>query len=226
MKIIKQGWGFANVVNAESILDLIEDMGRICYQSESKEGGRDKFIKRLIDNGHHAVIEHAHISVNIITDRGVSHELVRHRLCEFSQESTRFVNYSNDKFGNEITVILPVWFYDINMGSFLLKSFSANDLEHQMHQWITGCEKSEEVYFNLLKLGQTPQQARSVLPNSLKTQIGVTANIREWRHIFNLRCSPQAHPQMRELMLSVLNGFHNTIKVVFDDLWEKWGLVK
>jgi thymidylate synthase (FAD) len=211
------------------MLKLIEDAGKTCYKSES--GGTASsykaFAKKMIDSGHHSVIEHGNISVRIITDRGVTHELVRHRLAAYSQESTRYCNYSKDKFGNAITVILPVWFYSIPdewhsyqtiPGGYTLGD--AQTKEKQYYDWKIAMARSEESYFMLLDDGQTPQEARSVLPNSLKTEIVMTANLREWRHVFSLRCSPKAHPQIRELMIDMLTEFRNTIPVIFDDIPE------
>jgi len=207
MKIIKQYWEFEHKIDGDEILKRIEKAGRTCYKSEDKitTDSAKKFVSGIIKSGHHSVIEHYNISARIITDRGVTHEIVRHRLVSYSQESTRYCNYSQDKFGNEITVILPVWFYDVI------------DNEQSL-AWREGCKYCEKTYFILLALGQTPQQARSILPNSLKTEIVMTCNLREWRHFFSLRTSKAAHPQMRELAISMLEGFREKIPVVFDDI--------
>ena len=210
MKIIKQSWEFLNHPDAELILKSIEVAGRVCYRTDSSatvEGTCD-FVRNRITTGHHSVIEHQSISVIIITDRGVTHEIVRHRLASYSQESTRYCNYSKDRFGNEITVVLPVWF-----------SLDKDDDNEEFLRWYSAMRESEVAYFDLLELGQTPQQARSVLPNSLKTEIVMTANLREWRHFFSLRCSPAAHPQMRSLAVSMLMGFKKTVPVIFDDIY-------
>ncbi len=217
MKIIKQSWSFVSKPNGEEILSLIEEAGRTCYKSEdkiTKESTR-KFVKSVIDSRHHSVIEHGNISVRIITDRGVTHELVRHRLAAYSQESTRYCNYSKDKFENEITVILPIWFYKGQNNPL------NNERAFQYQTWYKTCVSIEERYFDLLKQGQTPQEARSVLPNSLKTEIVMTANLREWRHVFSLRCSPKAHPQMRRLMLDMLGRFSEKVPIIFDDIIEE-----
>lgn len=141
-------------------------------------------------------------------DRGVSHEIVRHRLASYSQESTRYCNYGAGQFGREITVIAPC---------FLEFGTRGWDL------WKTACESAEAYYFRLLNFGCSPQEARSVLPNSLKTEVVMTANIREWRHFLKLRCSPAAHPQMREVAMILLKEVHAKIPVLFDDLWEEYG---
>ncbi len=208
MKIVKQSWAFEEEVNGETILKKIESAGRTCYKSEDliTADSAKKFVVSILKSGHHSVIEHHNISVRIITDRGVTHEIVRHRLASYSQESTRYCNYSKDKFGNEITVILPVWFD------------GDHDRDAQFKGWFHACKTAENYYFSLIDNGQTPQEARSVLPNSLKTEIVMTCNIREWRHFFALRASNAAHPQMRELARSMLKGFKEAVPMLFDDI--------
>jgi thymidylate synthase (FAD) len=127
---------------------------------------------------------HQDITVKFVCDRGVSHEIVRHRVASFAQESTRYCNYGQDKFGNEITVIRPSW---CDMGS------DVYDV------WRDSCSLAEGSYFTLLSSGATPQEARSVLPNSLKTEVIVTMNLSNWEHFFELRCAPSAHPDMQEV---------------------------
>jgi thymidylate synthase (FAD) len=153
--------------------------------------------------GHESVIEHEKVSVRIICDRGVSHEIVRHRLAAYSQESTRFCNYSDDRFGNEITVVEPLFF---EPGT------------RNWEIWRDAMLAAEEAYFTLLRNGALPQEARSVLPNSLKTEIVVTYNLREWRHFFRVRTSGRAHPQMREITVPMLKEFKERIPVIFDDI--------
>jgi thymidylate synthase (FAD) len=216
MKIIRQGWSFEEPVDGEAILAKIERAGRTCYKSEDKitsESAR-KFVAGCIKSGHHSVIEHHNISVRIVTDRGVTHEIVRHRLAAYSQESTRYCNYSGDKFGNEITVILPVYFYNESSPRLLRDT----QCRSQYLLWEEAMLQSQALYFNLLANGQTPQQARSVLPNSLKTEIVMTANIREWRHFFTLRADKKSHPQMVALAADMLTGFRDAVPVLFDDI--------
>ena len=189
----------------EEILKLIETAGRTCYKSEDRmqAGSAEQFIKRIVDSGHESVIEHGVCSVKFVCDRGVSHELVRHRLAAYSQESTRYANYSREKFGSEITVIKPCfWEEDSRMYA----------------EWRRSMEAAEKSYMRLLELGAKAQEARSVLPNSLKTEVVMTANLREWRHVLRLRCSKPAHPQIREVMLPLLKDFKKRIPIVFDDL--------
>jgi len=192
-----------------SVLKLIERIGRTCYKSEDKmttDSSKD-FVKRLIRSGHHSVIEHLHVTVHFICDRGISHELVRHRLASFSQESTRYANYSKEKFGKEITVIRP-FFFERNSPHYFA--------------WRNAMEHAERSYLQLIDFGARPEEARSVLPTSLKTELIMSCNFREWRHILELRCSQAAHPQMRELLLPLLDELHEKFPVIFDDLWEKF----
>ena len=162
----------------------IERAGRTCYKSEDKttDDSAEKFCKMVYQKGHESVIEHAAASVRIICDRGVSHEIVRHRIASYSQESTRYCNYSKDKFGNEIAVIEPPDLTDA-----------------QRTMWVVGVTNAESAYFSMIENGSTPQIARSVLPNSLKTELVMTTNFREWKHFLKLRMDPAAHPQMREV---------------------------
>ena len=215
MKIIKPSYEILTPISDGGIKELqhIEKIGRVCYKSEDRitDDGESakKFVKMLINNGHEAMIEHSSLSVKFVVDRGVSHELVRHRIASFAQESTRYCNYSKDKFGNEITVILPC-FFDTGMGIL------SNSLVYQ--EWKLACECAEERYFNLLKMGATPQQARTVLPNSLKTEITITANYREWRNFFKLRTAEASHPQMREVTIPLLKELQTLIPIIFDDI--------
>ena len=172
----------------------IEYAGRICYKSEDKttEDSHKAFIANLIRKKHESVLEHGSISVHFVCDRGVSHELVRHRIASYSQESTRYCNYSKEKFDKEITVIKPCFFDEQSLA---------------YEYWKQACERAESSYFCLLECGCSPQEARSVLPNSLKTELVVTANPREWIHIFQQRTAKEAHPQMREIMIPLQASF-------------------
>jgi len=189
---------------------LIELSGRICWKSEDRiEDGSDiKFIEMLKGVNHSSVLEHGSISVLFSCDRGVTHELVRHRIASFSQSSTRYCNYSKDKYGNEITVIEP----------FFFERYNGNPKTLLWDSWYNSCAESERCYMELLKDGATAQEARSVLPNSLKTEIIVTANPREWRHILELRTSNAAHPQIRQIMCPLLQEFRKKWSVLFDDV--------
>ena len=209
MKIIKPDVQFITPIDGATILKRLEQCGRVCYKSEDKitEGSAEKFVAGIIKRGHEAVLEHCSFTVKFICDRGVSHEIVRHRVASYCQESTRYCNYSKEGFGSEITVIKPCFLHPYTDGFNL---------------WEEGCLFAEQTYFNLLECGCSPQEARSVLPNSLKTEVVMTANIREWRHFLKLRCSPAAHPQMREVALILLDKLHSLIPVCFDDIWGEY----
>ncbi len=209
MKIIEPFHEMLFIQNKGNLLSHIEKAGRICYKSEDKitAGSAESFVKRIIKSGHHSVIEHANISVRFICDRGVTHELVRHRLAAYSQESTRYANYSEDKFGNEITVIRP-YFWKDDSEKFAI--------------WKQAMEQAEKAYMELLSMGARPEEARSVLPNSLKTEIVMTCNLREWRHVIKLRCSKAAHPQIREIMRPLLSDFYKALPAVFEDLYKTY----
>ena len=200
MRIVKQSVAFEHPVDGEAILALIERAGRTCYKSECKitPDSSHAFVKRLMDSKHESVLEHASISVRIICDRGVSHEIVRHRIASYSQESTRYCNYGK---ADEITVIEP-----------------PGMTPEQKKCWEYAMDACESSYLMMLHHSTTPQIARSVLPNSLKTELVMTANLREWRHFFKLRTSKAAHPQMREIADAALWMFVAAIPVIFDDI--------
>lgn len=203
MNIIKPYYEILSPLNREAILSSIELAGRNCYKSEGKitEDSASQFVRMVIGRGHESVLEHEKATVRFVCDRGVSHEIVRHRLASFSQESTRYCNYGKN---GEVTFILPNWFDSVS--------------EESKKDWEESMAFAEQKYLKLLGEGWTPQQARSVLPNSLKTDIIVTANMREWRTIFKLRCSKAAHPQMRELMIPLFEEFKRTIPELFEDI--------
>ena len=204
MNFIRPSYHILSHVDGEQILRNIEIAGRTCYKSEDKitDDSAQKFVSMIIRRGHESVLEHEKITVKFICDRGVSHELVRHRLASFSQESTRYCNYSN----KGITFIIPPWIVDYH------------DKDDATQCWRGLLDSSEVSYNRLIELGWKPEQARSVLPNSLKTEIVVTANLREWRLIFKQRTAPTAHPQMRELMIPLHQELKNSIPIIFDNL--------
>ena len=205
MKIIRPYFIIEDSIDGEEILRRIERAGRTAYKSEHKitPDSAEKFVKMILDLGHESVIEHEKVTVRVICDRGISHEIVRHRIASYTQESTRFCNYSKGRFGSEITVIKPC-FWD--------------DGSEEYKIWRDAMENAERAYMELIKLGAKPEEARSVLPNSLKTEIVITMNLREWRHFFKLRTSKRAHPQMREVATSLLQAFKERIPVIFDDI--------
>lgn len=255
IKFIKPSFEFEMVGDPtqDDILGHIERAGRTCYKSEANitaDSSRE-FVRKIIKMGHESVLEHFSFSIRFICDRGVTHEMVRHRLSSFSQESTRYVGY-----GDAVEFIIPPWVrcnkpfsfsfsdesdpcedcymdkctYELNeedcpiamqnedMGfQEIPKSLRDADVE-----WVDACVSSAGSYNDLLKRGWKPQQARSVLPNSLKTEIVVTANLRQWRTMFKQRAeSSAAHPQIREIMIPALEEAKVRIPVVFDDIMEK-----
>ncbi len=206
MKIIKPYFEIETEIDGEKILKNIEKIGRTCYKSENliTNDSAAKFVKMLINRGHEAMIEHESITVRVICDRGIMAEITRHRIFSFAIESTRFCKYNKAKFGNELTFIEPC--------------FWGNEKINMVHMWYKAMSFAEQQYMELIKAGATAQEARSILPNSLKTEIVMTANLREWRHFFKLRTASEAHPQMREIAIPMLTKFKELIPVVFDDL--------
>lgn len=234
MKVVEQSAELLNITHHP--LFLIERCGRVCYKSEDRlecescggSGevvyGHDleckapcpdcleragRFVRMIIDRGHESVLEHANATFLFVTDRGISHEIVRHRLCAYSQESTRYCNYGNKD--GEISVIRPV----------LEAKDESTDLwaNNKDDQWRQDMYAAEKSYLDLIKRGESPQWARSVLPTCLKTEIVVTANFRQWRHMLKLRAiNKKAHPQIRQLFRMALDKLHNHVPVVFDDV--------
>lgn len=204
-------------IDGTEILKTIEAIGRTCYKSEDKITGDSciGFVQRIIQRGHEAILEHFNISVRIFCDRGVSHEIVRHRVASYAQESTRYCDYSRDKFGSGVNYI------DLAAGMKLdpkVSTLDAAQLSAIYEEWYNACLDAERHYLNMLALGATPQIARSVLNNSTKTEIVVTMNLREWRYFFRLRSASAAHPQMREVAIPLLKEFKEKIPMVFDDI--------
>jgi thymidylate synthase (FAD) len=204
MKIVSQKIEILTEIspNAEKELALIEKAGRTCYKSEAKNGdSTEKFIRRIIKLGHESVLEHSLLTVKFITSRSISHQLVRHRLAAFSQESQRYCNYSKEQFGSEIQFIQPI--------STTLEEFQA---------WKNLCALDEQEYIKLVRKGVAPEIARSVLPNCTKTEIVMSTNYREWRHVLKERTSKRADPNMRSLMRSLLRELQERIPVIFEDI--------
>ena len=205
MKLIAPSFELLDKPNGAEMLQKLELAGRVCYKSEERitPDSAAGFIGRILQSGHESVLEHEKLTVRLICDRGVTHELVRHRIASYSQESTRYCNYSKEKFQGELTFIRP-FFWESDPEKFGV--------------WKRAMESAERAYLALMDLGATAQEARSVLPNSLKTELVVTMDLREWRHFFRLRTSAAAHPQMRELTLPLLAAFREAVPVVFDGL--------
>lgn len=183
-------------------LELIELCGRVCYKSEDKitPDSAQRFVRQIIKSGHESVLEHGKATIRVVCDRGVSHEIVRHRLASYSQESTRYILYSGSN--NEMTFIKPMFFSDTA----------------RYQAWLMAMRDAEERYKLLIDRGAKPEEARSVLPNSLKTEIVMTMNFREWRHFFKMRLSKRAHPQMKEVALMLYTTLREYVPIVFDDI--------
>lgn len=201
MRIVEPSFEILNAPKREEVLRHLELCGRVCYKSEDKmtEESASRFVKFLIERGHESPIEHISISVRIICDRGVSHEWVRHRIASYSQESTRYCNYNSEKFGGGIAFIRPY--------------FAEN--ERLFEIWKREMESAEKAYMEMLANGAKPEDARSVLPNSLKTEFICTMNLREWRHFFALRCAKAAHPAMREIAVPLQEAFREMLPELF-----------
>lgn len=205
MRVINAGYEIISELNGAEILKHIERCARVCYKSEDRitDGSAEKFVGMILKSGHESVLEHEKITVRFVCDRGVTHEIVRHRIASYSQESTRYCNYSKDKFGGEITFIRPC--------------FWAED-DEKFAVWKETMQSIEDSYVKLISLGAKPEEARSILPNSVKTEIMVTMNLREWRHFFKLRTAERAHPQIREVAIPLLNELKGLVPVIFDDI--------
>lgn len=204
MKIIKAGWEW--VVKPEHAIEDIERIARTCYRSEDKigPGTAERMCRMLRDRGHFAMFDHVSASVRFTVNRGVSHELVRHRVgAAYAQESTRYCDYDGEKFGHELTFIEPLFFMQNG---------------NVRRDWLSAMVFAERQYLNLRQLGLKPEEARDVLPNALATKIVATFSFTEWRHVFKLRASWKAHPQMNEVMVPVLEAFKSEWPAVFDDL--------
>ena len=234
MRIIKPGYEILDLpADAREIYRKIERAGRTCYKSEDKitPESSERFVRAMVKNHHEAMLEHASMTVVFTVDRGVSHESVRHRMASFAQESTRYCRYADDKFGNEITVIEPVFYKDISdedkatlrewqHGNDLSEA-GLNNEQWRYLSWYELCLRAEQAYISMLNLGATPEEARSVLPTSMKTELVVTANMREWRHILNLRAAGvtgKPHPQMVEVMVPLLKELQQKLPALFEDI--------
>ena len=216
MILVKPSHEILTQINGKEILKKIEAAGRTCYKSETliTEDSAIEFVGKILARGHHSVIEHENISVRIICDRGVTHEIVRHRLAAYSQESTRYCNYKGG-----VAFVIPPW-VALDPGEYWETGYPPNIKVMDLGAsrcWFEAMAAASIYYTRLVTdQGWSPQQARSVLPNSLKTEIVMTANLREWRHVFHLRCAKAAHPQMREVMLPLLEEFRARLPYLFD----------
>ena len=222
MKIIEPKYEILTEISEGGIKELqqIERVARVCYKSEDKivpdGSSAKKLVSFLIKQEHEAMLEHSQLSVLFTCDRAIANELVRHRIASFAQESTRYCNYAGEKFGGELSFIRPYYIGSREISVFNEEHYTSEDA------WLDACTAAEQAYKDLIARGMRPEQARCVLPLSLKTEIVVTANYREWRNIFKLRTPVAAHPQMRELMCPLLLELQKKIPVVFDDIYTYW----
>ena len=208
MRVINAGYEIISDLNGAEILKHIERCARVCYKSEDRitDGSAEKMVAALIRSGHEAMLEHYSFTVKFICDRGVSHELVRHRIASFAQESSRYCCYAKDKFGKELTFINPC-FWEPDSDNYA--------------RWFHEMDEAEKTYLAMIEDGATPEQARDILPTSIKTEIVMTANLREWRHFFKLRAegvTGKPHPQMLEITIPLLKELKQKVPVVFDDI--------
>lgn len=250
MRLIKPKVEILDQIDGQAILERIEQIARTCYKSEPRyirvsadrkrwmwedseafkflgEKGEtdypirvsdtaDKLVKRLIESKHEATLEFVDVTVKFTCDRITSQSIVRHRMASFAQESTRYCNYSKDKFNNELTFIIPSWAEVNKLGEIV-----ADDKE-AFYDFKRALEMAEAFYLSLIAKGWTAEKARMVLPMSIKTEINMKANLREWRHFFKLRCHSTAHPDIRVLALDLLKQMHEQIPVIFDDLYDTY----
>ena len=203
LKIIDPSVKLATDFVGKDVMQFLERCGRVCYKSENKitNGSSEKFIRNIIKRGHESVLEHFSATFIIICDRGISHEIVRHRIASYSQESTRYCDYAK----GELTFVKPCFWNEQSL------SYCA---------WKNTMQQIEDKYLILRDNKSKPEEARSILPNSLKTELVMTANLREWRHFFKLRTSENAHPQMRQIARMMLHVLEEKLPVVFEDIKE------
>lgn len=213
MKIVKSKVEILTDISEGGVkeLKLIELAGRTAYKSEDNISddisSAKRFINMIVKLGHESVLEHSLLTVRFTCDRGVSHEIVRHRMAAYTQESTRYCNYASGKFGREITFVAP-------------STLKKDSIEY--FEWYQACDEAEKNYIACVQLNMKPEQARAVLPMSVKTEVVMSANYREWRHFIKLRCAKTAHPDIRKLALELLCELQLRIPVVFDDIYEKY----
>ena len=203
MKIVDP-WIQVEEYNPVKIMKNIERACRTCYRSENliNEDSYKKLLKNCINRGHESILEHEKITIRMCCDIGVYKDLTRHRFGSFSIESTRYCNYGKDKFDNEIKFINPC-----NM-----------DKKELFNEWYSSCIEIEQRYMNMVKLGATPDQMRMILPHSTAAEVTMTANIREWRHILDLRTKKMAHPAIRQLLIPLLLKFKEDMPELFNEI--------
>lgn len=201
VRFVRQEWQIEFAT--PDMLEAIERVGRTCYRSELKaaENTAPKFVRMLISRGHESPLEFAQIVVRIVCDRGISHQLVRHRLASYAQESTRYCNYASERFGCQVTLIEPTHWPQKMLGFYM-----------------PAAEAAAQGYLTAIDAGVPAEIARDLLPTATATQIVMECNVRQWRHVFRERTVKAAHPRMRDLMRPMLREFRDRFPVVFDDV--------
>jgi len=214
MKTVKARVELLEPIDRMRTLKILERIGRVAYKSEDKitDQSAASFIGMIVKRGHFSVLEHISVTVHVICDRGVSHEWVRHRLAAYTQESTRYCNYAKDKHDGQITFIEPEFMWNGQPG------VEAGSVGQKEDLWVRTVSEIEDNYLSLIALGATPQAARSILPNSLKTEFYATMNLRSWLHFFELRTAPGAHPQMREVAIPLQKKFQEVLPEIFGEV--------
>ena len=202
MQVIKSSVELVNPMSYKEALNITELATRVCYKSEDKmkEGSAEKLIKGIIKSKHFGCLEHVNLTVKFICDRACSHQLVRHRLMSFNQKSQRYCKEDN------LEVIKPEGLENTSL-------------------WLESCRQAENAYAELIRRGEKPEVARGVLPNSTATEIYATANLREWRHFFELRCHRTAQRDIRSLALSLLCQMFKQYPVFFEDMVDKYAIM-
>ena len=202
MRIVKPSVSIESNISYEEALRIVENATRVCYKSEDKikEGSAEKLIRGIIKAKHFGCIEHVSLTVKFICDRACSHQLVRHRLMSFNQKSQRYCKEDN------LEVIKPEGLENTSL-------------------WLESCRQAENAYAEMIRRGEKPEVARGVLPNSTATEIYATANLREWRHFFELRCHRTAQRDIRSLALSLLCQMFKQYPVFFEDMVDKYAIM-
>ena len=222
MKLIRPSVEIPENIDGVQILKTLEKVARTCYKSEDKITEDDSSARKLIGTimqvHHESILEFVDITVKFTCSRACANEIVRHRVGSYSQESTRYCNYSKDKFDNQLTFIIPQW-STLSQGEYTIDDVLEN-AEPRDCIFLENCKNAELIYNRLVKVGCRAEEARDVLPFCTKTEINVKYNLREWRHFFELRCSSKAHPEIRLLARTLLKRFHEEIPLIFDDLYE------
>ena len=203
MRIVEP-WIKVEKIDGKKIMKRIERACRTCYRSEGKitEDSYKKLLTNCITRGHESVLEHEKVTVRIYSDVGSYKDLTRHRFASFSVESTRYCSYDKDKYGNEISFIDPVYIED----------------EKVYEVWKKTMQDIENSYLEMKKLGATTDMCRNILPHSTAAEYTMTANIREWKHIFELRANNHVHPAIRQVMIPLLKYFKEQMPDIFGDI--------